>query len=154
MKCFDGRAVPLLAAATVLATAWGCGGGEEGPARERAAAEARSAGDMTAPVAPIAESGMQGTMRVSRGAEMTTVKLEMLGLETDASYPAVLREGGCDEEGAEVVTLEPFTTAAVGLGTSVTEVPAGTLEAGGTYSVHVRLSDGTAAACGEIAPGA
>lgn len=147
-------AIAILAAATPLILAWGCGGDEGAADRGAAGDAAGSADDLTAPVAPISESGMQGTMRISRGAEMATVKLEMLGLKAEESYPATLREGGCDREGPVIAELGPFTTAAVGLGTSVTELPAGTLEPGGTYSVHVRLPDGTRAACGEVAPGA
>lgn len=155
MRSVHPAAISTLVAATALILAGGCGGGGDGAAaRDATGAAAESSGDLTAPVASIAESGMQGTMRISRGAEMTTVKLEVLGLEAGESYPATLREGGCDQEGGEVATLGPFTTAAVGLGTSVTELPAGTIQPGGTYSVHVRLPDGSAAACGEVAPGA
>lgn len=137
--------------AIVLALAAGCGDGE---GVDRAQESPGDRAEASASVQAMGESGMTGSLRVTRSDDVLTVKLEVLGVESGTEYPVSLRRGGCGSDGERVAELDPPTVAEVGLGSSLTEVSAAGVEAGGTYAVRVDGPDGAPLACGEFeAPG-
>lgn len=138
-------------AAVLGIAAWlvGCGGGEQ----EAAGAPAAGDGQMTASVAPVGESGIQGTARITPGADSLTLKLELLGVREGETYSPSLLRGGC-AEGAEVVAeLDPPHVGTVGVGSSLTRLANEAVAADATYAVAVAGADGTRLACGTFEQG-
>lgn len=134
---------------TVVATA-ACGPGETAHGADDASAADRQ---WTAALAPVGGSGVQGTVRVTPGADSLTVKLELLGVGEGERYPARLTSGGCDEEGSTMAELQTPHVGTVGVGSSLTRIGSDALGEDGDYSVRVALPGGSPAACGELRPG-
>lgn len=134
----------ILALAALVAA--GCGG--EGGEAE--ADEAAGQGQPEAALAPVAESGIQGTARMTRGGGAWTLKLELLGVEEGETYPAKLVRGGCGEGGETVSELETPHVGTVGVGSSLTRIDTSRIEEGVAYAVVVEGTDGSRAACGVL----
>lgn len=110
-------------------------------------------GQMTASVAPVGESGVQGTARITPGADSVTLKLELLGVAEGATYTPRLLEGGCTEEAESVSELDPPHVGTVGVGSSLTRLPAEAVSSEASYAVAVEGADGDRLACGAFRPG-
>lgn len=139
-----------LAVTTALALA-ACGSGDA--AAGTAESEGASDGQWHASLAPVGESGVQGTVRVTPGGDSLTVKLELLGVNQEERYPARLVEGPCGEEGNTLAALETPHVGTVGVGSSLTRIGAAVIGGDAVYSIRVRQPDGATAACGELRPG-
>lgn len=127
----------------------GCG--DTGQQAARAASG--GGGQMETSIGPLGESGVQGTVRFTPGADSLTVKLELLGLSEGKSYPVALLEGGCDQPGEKVADLDTPHVGTVGVGSSLTRLAPGVLSEGRTYALRVLSPEGDPVACGEITPG-
>ena len=140
-----------LALTTVLALA-ACGGSGDGTS---STVEARSAGDgqWNASLAPVGESGVQGTVRITPGGDSLTVKLELLGVSQGERYPARLVQGACGAEGETLTELQTPHVGTVGVGSSLTRIGPDVIGGDAAYSIRVELPDGAMAACGELRPG-
>ena len=139
-----------LAAMTVLALA-ACGGGDG--ADGAVESESTSDGQWHASLAPVGESGVQGTVRVTPGGDSLTVKLELLGVSQGERYPARLVRGPCGEEGTVLAELQTPHVGTVGVGSSLTRVGPDAIGEDAAHSIRVEQPDGGAAACGELRPG-
>lgn len=146
-----GRWHGALAMMSALALA-ACGGGEVASNGDAAATAAD--GQWNAALAPVGESGVQGTVRITPGGDSLTVKLELLGVSQGETYPARLVVGACAEEpGRTTAELQTPHVGTVGVGSSLTRVGPGAVGSDTVYSVRVAMPDGSAAACGELKPG-
>ena len=139
-----------LAVMTVLAVA-ACGSGDG--AAGAAEVETASDGQWNASLAPVDESGVQGTVRVTPGGDSLTVKLELLGVSQGERYPARLVQGACGGEGETLAELQTPHVGTVGVGSSLTRVGPDALSGDAAYSIRVELPNGATAACGELQPG-
>ena len=140
-----------MSAAVVLTglVAAGCGGGEAGTA---GAAEAEGQPPQ-ASVAPVGESGIQGTARLNEGENTLTLKLELLGVQEGKTYPAKLVRGTCDSPGETVAELDTPHVGTVGVGSSLTELDPSQITEGETYSIVVETPEGERGACGTLEGG-
>lgn len=141
-------------AATVLVTAasfalGACSGGDA-PQREASAPTTSSDSQVSASVSEKNDSGMQGHVIVSAGADAITIKLEVLGLKGGTEYPTHLHSGTCEQGGEVVTELESPTVASVGLGSSLTELSPDAMQEDQPYFVQLHLPDGTPAACADV----
>lgn len=137
-------ALAALAALPLLA----CSGGET--SGQASASETSSASQYSASVSPKNDSGMQGHVMVSSGADELTIKLEVLGLKGDTEYPVHLHRGGCEGGGEVVAELNSPTVASVGLGSSLTSLSPDAMERDRSYFVQLHRPDGTPAACADV----
>lgn len=132
-----------------------CGSGDSAVGGGSAAATDRTAdGQWNASLAPVGESGVQGTVRITPGGDSLTVKLELLGVAEGERYPARLVAAGCSAEGETVAELDAPHVGTVGVGSSLSRIGPDVL--GGdatTYSVRVLSPGGATAACGELRRG-
>lgn len=139
---------PALLLAGLLAL--GCGG-------EQAASDtgtpAAAGGPPEAAIAPVGESGIQGTARLNRGGESLTLKLELLGVQEGQTYPARLVRGSCDSPGETVTELDTPHVGTVGVGSSLTQLDPGQVQEGETYSIVVETPGGERGACGTLTSG-
>ena len=127
----------------------GCGGGEQ----DATGAPAAGDGQMTASVAPVGESGIQGTARITPGADSLILKLELLGVREGETYTPSLLRGGCGE-GAEVVAeLDRPHVGTVGVGSSLTRLSNDAVAADATHAVAVAGPGGERVACGTFEQG-
>lgn len=140
-----GSAVTLLTAA-LLAGCAGDGG-------EAAGEAASDDGQRTASVAPVGESGVQGTARITPGADSVTLKLELLGVAEGETYAPALLRGGCGEAAEQVAELDPPHVGTVGVGSSLTRLGSDAVAGGATYAVAVDGPEGSRLACGEFRSG-
>lgn len=139
------RAAALGTAAILI----GCGGGEQ----EATGAATAGDGQMTASVAPVGESGIQGTARITPGADSLTLKLELLGVREGETYTPSLLRGGCGE-GAEVVAeLDRPHVGTVGVGSSLTRLANEAIPADANLAVAVAGPGGDRVACGTFEQG-
>lgn len=138
----------VAAVALTSAALLACSGAEQ-PQRAAGGGET-SESQFSASVAPKNDSGMQGHVMVSTGADSLTIKLEVLGLEAGTEYPAHLHRGTCERGGEVVAELDPPTVASVGLGSSLSALSPQVMEADASYFVQVHLPDGTPAACANV----
>ena len=141
------RTSAALALAGLLAA--GCGGAETGTA---GAAEAEGEPPQ-ASIAPVGESGIQGTARLNEGESALTLKLELLGVQEGNSYPAMLVEGTCDSPGETVAELDTPHVGTVGVGSSLTQLDPSQITADATYSIVVETPEGERGACGTLEGG-
>lgn len=132
-----------LLTAGLLAAGCGGGGGDAG------AAEAEAAPPQAA-IAPVSESGIQGTARLNEGANSYTLKLELLGVQEGKTYPARLVSGTCDAPGETVAELDTPHVGTVGVGSSLTELDPSLFDEGGTHSIVVETPAGERGACGTL----
>ena len=139
---------PALLLAGLLAL--GCGGGEQAASDTDAGA---AGGPPEASIAPVGESGIQGTARLNRGGESLTLKLELLGVQEGQTYPASLVRGTCDSPGETVAELDTPHVGTVGVGSSLTELDPAQIQEGETYSIVVETPDGERGACGTLTSG-
>lgn len=123
----------------------GCGGGGQ----EAGAAEAEDAPPQ-ASIAPVGESGIQGTARLNEGASSRMLKLELLGVQEGKTYPVKLVRGTCDSPGETVAELDTPHVGTVGVGSSLTQIDPSAITEGGTYSIVVERPGGETAACGTL----
>lgn len=139
-----------LAVMTVLALA-ACGSGDG----TGGTVESESAGDgqWNASLAPVGESGVQGTVRVTPGDDSLTVKLELLGVSQGERYPARLVRAPCGEEGDTLAELQTPHVGTVGVGSSLTRVGPDVIGEEAVNSIRVDQPGGATAACGELRPG-
>ena len=79
-----------------------------------------------------------------------TVKLELLGVKEGRAYPVTLVRAGCGAEGDLAATLDTPHVGTVGVGSSMTRIPASTVEPGGVLSIRVSGEGGGTVACGEV----
>lgn len=143
------RASVLLVALALVA----CGPGESTAGRAGAEGSRAANGQWNASLAPVGESGIQGTVRITPGGDSLTVKLELLGVAEGESYPASLVAAGCSEDGSTVAELDRPHVGTVGVGSSLTRIGPDALAGSGSYSVRVASPDGGTAACGELKRG-
>lgn len=122
----------------------GCGGGQDA-----GAAEAEDAPPQAA-IAPVGESGIQGTARLNEGASSHTLKLELLGVQEGKTYPARLVSGSCDSPGETVAELDTPHVGTVGVGSSLTQLDPSLIAEGGTHSIVVETPAGETGACGTL----
>lgn len=127
----------------------GCGGTEQ----EAAETPAGGDGQMTAAVAPVGESGIQGTARITPGADSLTLKLELLGVSEGETYAASLLSGGCGEGAEPVAELQSPHVGTVGVGSSLTRLANETVSADATYAVSVDGPGDERVACGAFEDG-
>ena len=139
-----------LALMTVFAMA-ACGGGDGADGAAESASDRD--GQWNATLAPVDESGVQGTVRVTPGGDSLTVKLELLGVSQGEGYPARLVRGPCGEEGDTLAELQTPHVGTVGVGSSLTRVGTDAIGEDAVYSIRVEQPDGATAACGELRPG-
>lgn len=140
------RSVPALIATALLV---GCTGAEQ----EAAASASADDGQMTASVAPVGESGIQGTARITPGADSLTLKLELLGVSEGETYTPSLLRGGCGEGAETVAELDPPHVGTVGVGSSLTRLANDAVAADATYAVAVAGPGGERVACGTFEKG-
>lgn len=131
--------------------AWGCGGGDQSGGTngaDGAAAAGRSASSTS--LQAVNESGMAGSLRLDPAGDSVTVKLEVLGVTSEAEYDVPLRRGRCDAEGDQIADVGSPTVATVGLGSSLVRLPISDFPTEGRVSVWIHLPDGSQAACAEV----
>ena len=128
----------------------GCTGTEQ--AAEGSASTADD-GQMTASVAPVGESGVQGTARITPGADSLTLKLELLGVQEGQTYTPSLLRGGCGEGAETVANLDPPHVGTVGVGSSLTRLANDAVGGDATYAVSVDGPGGERVACGTFEKG-
>lgn len=110
-------------------------------------------GQWTASLAPVSESGVQGTVRVTPGGDSLTVKLELLGVAEGQRYPSRLVAAACGADGSTVAELQTPHVGTVGVGSSLTRIGPDAISQDGGLSVRVDRPDGSPAACGDLRPG-
>lgn len=133
-------------AALALLVLAGCGGGGS----DAGAPPADPEGGVTVSIAPVQASGVQGTARLNPAGDSMTVKLELLGVQEGRSYPVTLVRAACDGEGEVVSALDTPHVGTVGVGSSVTRIPAASVTSGGPLSLRVADDAGTVVACGDV----
>lgn len=122
----------------------GCGGESSAGAAEAAEQAPQAA------IAPVGESGIQGTARLNEGASSLTLKLELLGVQEGKTYPARLVRGTCDDVGETVIELDTPHVGTVGVGSSLTELDPSQVAGGQAYSIVVETPGGERGACGTL----
>lgn len=147
--CRSKRAATTLVALTA-AVLWGCGGGGDAGMAGESGAETPDRGSLSASLEAVGESGMAGSLRMDPAGDSVTVKLEVLGVQSDETYEVKLFRGGCDAQGEEIADVGAPTVASVGLGSSLVRLPPSAFPEEGLVSVRVFLPDGTEAACAEV----
>lgn len=130
--------------------AWGCGGGDQPGGTNGADGAAASRSATSTSLQAVNESGMAGSIRLDPAGDSVTVKLEVLGVTSDAEYDVPLRRGGCDAEGDQIADVGSPTVATVGLGSSLVRLPISDFPTEGRVSVRIHLPDGSQAACAEV----
>lgn len=125
----------------------GCGGGQDAGTTQSADEPPQAS------IAPVGESGIQGTARLNEGESSLTLKLELLGVQEGETYPAKLVRGGCESPGEVVAELDTPHVGTVGVGSSLTELEPSQMEERGTYSIVVETPDGEPGACGTLEGG-
>lgn len=145
MEKLEGRMQGLGVAVLAGLVLVGCGGAEQTPAGEAGEDELPQAS-----IAPVDESGIQGTARLNAGAEALTLKLELLGVKEGETYPARLVRGGCESPGETVAELDTPHVGTVGVGSSLTQLDPAAVREGATHSIVVETPGGEVGACGTL----
>jgi hypothetical protein len=89
-------------------------------------------------------------VEITYAIDSTSVDLALTGLEPEATYPAQIHEGNCDNPGTVVVALESVIAGSDGTGHSTSTVATSELERAersGQVLIQAYLPDGRPAAC-------
>lgn len=148
------RLHPRTLAAVLLLVAWGCGGDGE---QASDLAEFPDVGE-EAPAVPSSSdnrvrdvdgSGVEGTVRLTRGEGGVDVELALEGLRSGEKYLARIHRGECDRASAEVAPIGHLTVTGTE-GIAAERIDPAVLDPEERYSLRVFTAEQSTVACANL----
>lgn len=99
----------------------------------------------------VENSGVTADITLTASGEQTTVNMHVNGAPANATLPAHIHSGTCENKGPAVAPLDSVRTDATGMGmlNSTVSLPFATVN-NGQHFVQLHLPNGQPAACGNI----